>query len=136
SSLVAEPTTGDLFCYRSPTRLNIDAATKHGLVIKFEAAKSGRGKFPASDVVLVAEMVSPSTKGTDRVTKPTGYAHAGIPYFWLIETLDGLEVTTFELNSETQSYDETGFFSGDDTLRAEQPWKIEIPLASIRPRNL
>ncbi|MEU8815293.1 Uma2 family endonuclease [Actinoplanes sp. NPDC048796] len=106
------------------------------LVIKFEAAKSGRGKFPASDVVLVAEIVSPSTKGTDRVTKPTGYAHAGIPYFWLIETLDGLEVTTFELNSETQSYDETGFFSGDDTLRAEQPWKIEIPLASIRPRNL
>ncbi|XVU26190.1 Uma2 family endonuclease [Actinoplanes sp. CA-054009] len=106
------------------------------LVIKFEVAKSGRGKFPASNVVLVAEIVSPSTKGADRITKPTGYAHAGIPYFWLIETLDGLEVTTFELNRETRSYEETGVFSGDDTIRVGQPWAIEIPLASVRPRNL
>ncbi|SNY52098.1 Putative restriction endonuclease [Paractinoplanes atraurantiacus] len=106
------------------------------LVVRFEAAKSGRGKFPASDVVLAAEIVSPSTKGTDRVTKPTGYAHAGIPHFWLIETLNGLEITTFELNSETRSYEETGFFSGDDSIRVEQPWSIEIALASVRPRNL
>ncbi|GIF40105.1 hypothetical protein Axi01nite_44160 [Actinoplanes xinjiangensis] len=31
SSLVAEPTTGDLFSYRSPPRRNIDDPTKHGL---------------------------------------------------------------------------------------------------------
>ncbi|MEV4345447.1 Uma2 family endonuclease [Actinoplanes sp. NPDC049596] len=106
------------------------------LVINFEAAKSGCGKFPAADVVLAAEIVSPSTKGTDRVTKPSGYAHAGIPHFWLIETLGGLEITAFELNRGTQSYDEVAVFSGDDTIRLDQPWPIEIPLASVRPRNL
>jgi Uma2 family endonuclease len=106
------------------------------LVITFEAAKSGRGKFPASDTVLVAEIVSPSTRGTDSLTKPTGYAQAGIPFFWLIETRNDLEIIAFALNQSTKEYEEVATFSGNDTIRLEQPWPIEIPLASVRPRNL
>ncbi|XVV13415.1 Uma2 family endonuclease [Actinoplanes sp. CA-131856] len=106
------------------------------MTVDFEATRSGAGKFPAAEVTLVAEIVSPGTQGIDRATKPAAYARAGIPHFWLIETLNGLEVTTFELKPETQSYEETGVFSGDDTIRVGRPWAIEIPLASVRPRNL
>jgi Uma2 family endonuclease len=106
------------------------------LVVNFAAAKSGTGKFAADDVVLAIEIVSPSTRGTDQLTKPTFHGRAGIPFFWLIDPRGGLTVMTYELDSETKAYEQAGVFSGDDTLRLDQPWPIEIPLSTIRPRNL
>ncbi|WP_250028694.1 Uma2 family endonuclease [Paractinoplanes maris] len=106
------------------------------LVVTFDAAKSKTGKFTASEVVLAAEIVSPSTKSIDRVTKPAFYAQAGIPHYWLIETSDDLAVTTYELNPDDRIYEPTGTFSGDDVIRLDRPWPIEIPLRSVRPRNL
>ncbi|MBL7257111.1 Uma2 family endonuclease [Paractinoplanes lichenicola] len=106
------------------------------LVVNFEAARSGTGKFAARDVVLAMEIVSPSTKSADRVTKPTYYAQAGIPFYWLIETSGGLAVEAYELNTETKAYESVGSFEGDDTIRLERPWPIEIPLSAVRPRNL
>ncbi|WP_250001440.1 Uma2 family endonuclease [Actinoplanes sp. M2I2] len=106
------------------------------LVVKFEAAKSQTGKFVPDEVVLAAEIVSPSTKSIDRVTKPTYYAQAGIPFYWLIETSDEFSLTAYELNSDDMTYEPIGTFSGDDTVRLDRPWPIEIPLPSVRPRNL
>jgi Uma2 family endonuclease len=42
-------------------------------------------QFAATDVDLVVEVVSPESRGRDRVTKPLEYAAAGIPEFWLVE---------------------------------------------------
>jgi Uma2 family endonuclease len=42
-------------------------------------------QFPAADVDLVDEVVSPESKERDRVIKPLEYAAAGIPEFWLVE---------------------------------------------------
>ena len=105
------------------------------LVVSFEAAQAGGGKFAAADVVLAAEIVSPSTKNIDNVTKPHYYARAGIPFYWLIETSDGLSVTAFERNPDG-AYEPIASFSGDDTIRLDRPWQIEIPLKNVRPRNL
>lgn len=44
-----------------------------------------RAEVPASEVVLVVEIVSPSTRAADRHTKPVEYAAAGIPHFWRVE---------------------------------------------------
>ncbi|MBM2619117.1 Uma2 family endonuclease [Actinoplanes sp. LDG1-06] len=106
------------------------------LAVNFEAARSGSHKFAARDVVLAVEIVSPSTRSTDQVKKPKYYALAGIPFYWLIKTSDGLTVTAYELDTETRTYEPIGIFRGDDTIRLDRPWPVEIPLSTIRPRNL
>jgi len=102
-------------------------------VVTFEAAKAQSHKFAADDVVLAAEIVSPGTTSVDRVTKPAFYAQAGIPFYWLIETSNDLSVTAYELTDKI--YEPVGTCTGDDTIRLDRPWPIEIPLRSIRPRN-
>ncbi|HEV2088655.1 MAG TPA: Uma2 family endonuclease [Cryptosporangiaceae bacterium] len=66
-------------------------------------------QFDASAVLAVVEVVSPSTRRTDRVTKPAVYAAAGIPTFWRVE-LDSFRgeaddelplVLVYRLNGET-----------------------------------
>ncbi len=49
-----------------------------------------------ADVVLAIEVVSPSTKTTDRFAKPGEYAAAGIPCYWRIER-DPLHVFAYQL---------------------------------------
>lgn len=39
----------------------------------------------AADVVLVVEIVSPSSRGTDHVTKLHEYARAGIEHYWIVD---------------------------------------------------
>ena len=106
------------------------------LIVTFEAAKSQTNKFQASDVVLVAEIVSPRSQSMDRVMKPALYAQAGIPFYWLIETKGGLTVATYRLDPAGEIYQPTGTFSDGDTIRVDEPWHMEIPLTRIRPRNL
>ncbi|HEY2670034.1 MAG TPA: Uma2 family endonuclease [Rugosimonospora sp.] len=51
-----------------------------------EVRPHSRGsQFPATDVDLVAEVVSPESRERDRVVEPLEYAAAGIPEFWLVE---------------------------------------------------
>lgn len=40
--------------------------------------------LPVTDVLLVVEIVSPGSEGTDTVTKRSEYALAGIPQYWVI----------------------------------------------------
>ena len=51
-------------------------------------------------VVLVAEIVSPSTKVQDRILKRALYAEALIPYYLLIEPLEPAVATLFALEGE------------------------------------
>ncbi|MEU4693155.1 Uma2 family endonuclease [Actinoplanes sp. NPDC023714] len=106
------------------------------LVVTFDAAKKPGGKFQAADVVLAVEIVSPSSQSMDRVMKPALYAKHGIPFYWLIETENDLSVTTYRLDPEDRVYQPTGAFSGGDTIRLAEPWRMEIPITEIRPRNL
>ncbi len=43
------------------------------------------GLLRASEVVLVVEILSPSSKRTDYRIKRDEYADAGIPYYWIID---------------------------------------------------
>lgn len=49
------------------------------------AAQTAGATVEARDVLLVVEIASPSTRITDRRTKPYLYAAAGIPYYWRVE---------------------------------------------------
>ncbi len=42
-------------------------------------------RVPAADVVLVVEIVSPGSRGTDHVMKLHEYAKAGIEHYWVVD---------------------------------------------------
>lgn len=67
------------------------------VVVTIEAAVRGPKRFAAADVVLAVEIVSPGSERTDRVTKPTQYAKAGIAHYWLIELDEPVSLAAFEL---------------------------------------
>ncbi|WP_410643021.1 Uma2 family endonuclease [Amycolatopsis sp. lyj-346] len=71
-------------------------------------------------VVLVAEIVSPSTKIQDRILKRAIYAEALIPYYLLVEPGEPIAATLFELQ-------------GDDYQPIAKSDKAEIELT--RPIN-
>lgn len=104
------------------------------LITTYEAACRRSGKFAATEVVLAVEIVSPSSQSMDRVLKPALYAKAGIPFYWVIEIEDGLTVHTYQLDLEDEVYQPSGTFTG--TIKIDQPWRIEIPIAGLRPRNM
>ena len=56
--------------------------------------------YAASDVLLAAEIVSPSTKVQDRILKRAIYAEALIPYYLLVEPMELAVATLFELQGE------------------------------------
>lgn len=57
--------------------------------------------FAAADVRLLAEVVSPFGQHRDRVTKPSLYAEAGIPWYLLVERDPKLELTLFRRRRTT-----------------------------------
>ena len=56
--------------------------------------------YPANEVLLAAEIASPSTKVQDRVLKRAIYAEALIPFYLLVEPIEPVAATLFELQGE------------------------------------
>ncbi|MCM4081931.1 Uma2 family endonuclease [Paractinoplanes hotanensis] len=110
--------------------------TSDVLAVNFSAAQPDTNKFHPADTALVVEVVSDGSEHIDSVIKPAYCAEAGIPFYWLVETKDGITVSVYELNRDEKIYEPLETFSGDDTIVLDRPWRIEIPLSSVRPRNL
>lgn len=49
-------------------------------------------RLRASDVLMAVEVVSPGSRRTDRITKRSEYAEAGIPLYWVVE-LESRQIT-------------------------------------------
>ncbi|GAA4952821.1 Uma2 family endonuclease [Actinoplanes utahensis] len=89
--------------------------------------------YPAEAVVLAVEVISPESEIRDRERKPQLYAKAGIPYFWLVEGVDGKPVVhTYERNQSTGAYDLIGSFH--DRLILTAPFDIDIDLTKFEQR--
>lgn len=85
------------------------------------------GIAPA-DVGLVVEVVSPSTRRTDRFAKPGEYADAGISHFWRIEVEPAVVVHPFVLAGST--YRPLDLIAGSG--RTPTPWgDIEIDVSPL-----
>ena len=54
--------------------------------------------LPVTDVLLVVEIISPGSEGTDTVTKRTEYATAAIPQYWVIDQDQAQNVTMHQLD--------------------------------------
>ena len=78
------------------------------------------------DVLLILEVMSPSSVRRDRLVKPAQYAEAGIPHFWRLEPAEPVLVT-YALDGAT--YRETGRFTA--TVEVEQPVSLRFELATL-----
>ncbi len=103
------------------------------LVTSAEAAARRPSKFQPHEVVLVVEIVSQSSQTMDRFAKPALYAEAEIPFYWRIETEDGITVYTYRLEVSKHEYVEDGQFT--TFIDIAQPWPIKLPISEITPRH-
>jgi len=92
--------------------------------------REGASRTPvlAADVLLVAEIVSPSSRVSDREDKMKLYAYAGIPAYWIIDPL-GERVTFSQfLLSSGGAYHRQ--LHADGSITIHQPWEITLDLAA------
>lgn len=82
----------------------------------------------AADVLMILEIVSPSTKQIDRLLKPGLAAQAGIPYFVLVEP-DEPTVTVQELVDG--QYRVLATASGKQQLSVTEPFRLEFRPAEL-----
>ena len=98
------------------------------MVVHREARKRVRaegGLIRASEVLLVVEIVSPSSKRIDHVHKRNDYADAGIPNYWIVDIDEPISLTVCRLTEQFGYQDDqtaTGIF------RTEVPFPVEINL--------
>ena len=104
------------------------------LVATDEAARRRSRFYHPHEVLLTVEIVSPTSQSMDRITKPALLAAAGIPYYWRIETEDGLRVHTYRIDPADEVYRPVA--THDVEIVATEPWPIAVPLKRITPRYL
>jgi Uma2 family endonuclease len=81
-------------------------------------------------VALVVEVVSPSSRKTDRFAKPGEYAEAGLPLFWRVETEPDLLLLAFR-RLTAGTYEQVAVV--EDVGDAPAPWgPVRLDLAGIR----
>ncbi len=78
--------------------------------------------------LLVVEVLSPSTRSSDTVTKRDAYAHAGIGHYWIVDP-DAPGIVALALEAGT--YVERGSASGAETLNVTEPFEVEVVPASL-----
>jgi Uma2 family endonuclease len=81
--------------------------------------------FPASDVLLALEIVSPGSVAADRAIKPPMYERAGIPLYVRIEQA-GPTAHVFRLDGERYALESSG-----PVLRLGEPFGIELDLVAL-----
>ncbi len=96
-ALLAPP--GWRVAYEWPLPMGTDGRVPDLAVVRRDAAVRGPGPYPVGPehVGLVVEIVSPSSRKTDRFAKPGEYAEAGIPLFWRVETEPDVVLHAFRL---------------------------------------
>jgi Uma2 family endonuclease len=90
--------------------------------------EEGAGYSPVlpADVPLVVEVISKSSKTSDRELKLKKYAYAGIPSYWIIDPLgERVTFTQFRLGPD-------GVYEGlrqtDELVTVDHPWEITLDL--------
>uniref|UniRef100_UPI003F4969F3 Uma2 family endonuclease n=1 Tax=Actinokineospora sp. CA-119265 TaxID=3239890 RepID=UPI003F4969F3 len=104
-------------------------------VVDADAAYSGTVRFSAADVLVVVEIVSPSTRTTDRRVKPDLYAGAGISHYWLVELSPVPTITVYRLRRSGDHVAEQSVRAGH-MLRVTDPFLVAFDPADLtaRPR--
>lgn len=101
--------------------------TSRGSLWRTPSTGGGTALDPA-DVLLVAEVISPTNVGWDLVLKRHEHAAAGIPHYWLVEPR---KQTLTVLEHAGGGYREAVEVGVTDVYRAEEPFPLAFALADI-----
>ncbi|MBW3638284.1 MAG: Uma2 family endonuclease [Actinobacteria bacterium] len=113
-----------------------DDGLRYELVAPFDVRFSPRRQLQPDLVVLpkdrslpdrrpflVVEILSPSTRATDRTLKHHVFEQGGVPSFWLVDPLTP-SVTVLELRDG--AYAETAVVTGDESYDTERPYPVRL----------
>ncbi len=100
------------------------------VVAQTSTAQRNPARLAAADVVIAVEIVSPGTGRTDRVTKLTEYADAGIPYYWLVELDPPTTLTAYILVDG--DYEHVAGGNGLISILAPAPMKLDLDTLTSR----
>ena len=82
-------------------------------------------RVPAADVVLVVEIVSPGSRGTDHVMKLHEYAKAGIEHYWIVDPDAPADDRFLAYRLDGETYRRVTALDGD-RVRVNEPTKNGI----------
>jgi Uma2 family endonuclease len=97
------------------------------VVIRDRAFEQRLARVPASDVVLVIEIVSPGSRGTDHVMKPHEYAKAGIANYWIVDPDAPTHDRFLAYLLDGERYRRVSVLDGS-RVRLHQPTEMEFTL--------
>lgn len=73
------------------------------------------------------EVLSPSSRGVDRLLKFERYQRAATPAYWLVDP-DSLTLDAYELRADT--YELLARVTGDQTWAATMPYAVDLTPSS------
>lgn len=88
------------------------------------------GKFLARPPVLAVEVLSPSTRRIDRLSKLSAYEEAGVASYWLVDP-DPETPSLHALDLVDGRYVEVGCPSGEQAWQAQRPFPITVVPADL-----
>jgi Uma2 family endonuclease len=95
-------------------------------VMLLREAGADRSPVRAADVSLVVEIVSESSRFSDRLDKAKWYADARIPHYWIVDPLaDQMTLTVFRLGADGEYRPE---FQTDGLVTVDAPWPVTLDL--------
>lgn len=98
-------------------------------VVHAQAARYAQLTLPASAMVAVIEIVSPSTRRIDRLVKPGVYAEAGIPCYWRLELEPAATLSGFFLREG--QYVEAAVVRTGRPVTVPVPYPVKVDLEQL-----
>ncbi|HUQ58309.1 Uma2 family endonuclease [Lentzea sp.] len=86
------------------------------------------GLLRASEVLLVVEILSPSSKRTDHRAKRDEYCAAGIPFYWIIEPTRSVSLAAMHLAGESGYQEAPAEFA---VYEATEPFPVKIAVSQL-----
>jgi Uma2 family endonuclease len=100
------------------------------VVVQTSTAQENPARLVTADVLVAVEIVSPGTGRTDRVTKLTEYADAGIPHYWLVELDPHTTLTAYFLVDG--NYEDVAGGAGVINILEPAPVKLDLDTLTSR----
>jgi Uma2 family endonuclease len=99
------------------------------VVVDRAALDRGGDMLRAGEVLLVIEIVSPSSRRMDTVVKHGEYADAGIPHYWIVDLDEPLSLTACRL---TAGHGYRNAPAATGTFATDEPFPLQLRLDALR----
>lgn len=100
-------------------------------IIRSRGADRGSRAIAASDVEVAIEILSPSSRRTDRITKMADYADAGIANYWIIDPDGPVTASVYRLADGAYQESQRDV---PGTLTVSEPCELTVDLDALLPR--